>query len=181
MKALVIADCDDLVFDGLVERVDLVIALGDIAESYINSLRAKLGEATVLAVKGNHDLPNAFSEGIKDLHLTKLTISGTAFGGMNGSWKYKPKGHFLYSQEEARNFMGNFPSVDVFISHNSPRGIHERDIEINDHHQGFECFLDYINRTQPKVFLHGHQHVNLETKIGSTRVIGVYGVKYIEV
>ena len=27
---------------------------------------------------------------------------GLSFGGFQGSWKYKPRGHFLYEQEEAR-------------------------------------------------------------------------------
>ena len=34
---------------------------------------------------------------------------------------------------------------------------------------------------QPKIFLHGHTHENLETNLGKTRVISVYGQKIIEV
>ena len=70
-----------------------------------------------------------------------------------------------------------FPRVDVFIAHNSPAGIHERDREV---HQGFEGFLDYINTRRPRYFLHGHQHMNGITEIGDTCVIGVFGETLIE-
>ena len=56
--------------------------------------------------------------------------------------------------------MAEFPPVDVFVAHNSPRHVHDREDEV---HLGFEAFVDYIERTQPKLFFHGHMHVNQET------------------
>ena len=38
---------------------------------------------------------------------------------------------------------------------------------------GFEAFNKYIARAQPRLFLHGHQHVDAETMAGATRVMGV--------
>ena len=38
----------------------------------------------------------------------------------------------------------------------------------------------YILRTNPKVVIHGHQHVAKETRLEQTRVIGVYGHTLIE-
>lgn len=180
MRVLVIADCDDLLFHGEVKNVDLIISLGDVATDYITSVKTKAGAKTVFAVKGNHDLPKPFPEGITDLHLTTLEFSGIVFGGMNGSWKYKPKGRFLYSQEEACECLEEFPPVDIFISHNSPAGFHERDIDLNEHHQGFESLRDYIEKSQPRVLFHGHQHINIETLLGKSRIIGVYGHRYID-
>ncbi len=51
---------------------------------------------------------------------------GVRFGGLNGSWKYKPRGHFLYEQGEAESLLATLPPVDILLSHNSPRGIHDR-------------------------------------------------------
>ena len=66
----------------------------------------------------------------------------------------------------------DFPRVDVFVAHNSPARIHERDADV---HQGFEAFLDYIDRMQPAYFIHGHQHMNQVTRRGETTVVGVFG------
>lgn len=42
-------------------------------------------------------------------------------GGANGSWRYNPRGHFLYEQDEVRGLVGAFPPVDMFLAHNSLR------------------------------------------------------------
>jgi Icc-related predicted phosphoesterase len=73
----------------------------------------------------------------------------------------------MYTQDEAHQLLQNFPAVDVFIAHNSPRGIH----------QGFDAFLDYIDRVQPAYFLHGHQHCRDKSYRGNTCIMGVYGEK----
>lgn len=74
--------------------------------------------------------------------------------------------------------LSSFPRVDIFVAHNSPWGIHQRDEET---HQGFRGFLSHIEKTQTGVFLHGHQHVNSLTKLGNTEIIGVYEEQVIEI
>jgi Icc-related predicted phosphoesterase len=126
-----------------------------------------------VAVKGNHDLPSAFAPPIEDLHLQVVTLpNGLRIGGFNGSWRYKPRGNFLYSQDEAAVLTGQLPPVDILVSHNSPQGVHERD---GDTHQGFVALSDYIRRHKPRLVIHGHQHVSRETVVGGTRVVGVFG------
>ena len=123
-------------------------------------------------MKGNHDSSADFSSGIRDLHLDTIKIGDIKFGGFAGAWRYKPVGNFLFDQSEVNFFLPKFPPVDVFIAHNSPRGIHDRE---DDVHWGFEGFVHYIDRIQPKLFLHGHQHLSRETQRNETRVIGTYG------
>jgi uncharacterized protein len=101
-----------------------------------------------------------------------------SFGGLNGSWKYKPRGHFLYEQLEVTHWLSGFPAVNIFVSHNSPRYIHDQEDEV---HCGFHGLRRYIERTQPRLLIHGHQHRNVETMISNTRVIGVYGWKLLRV
>jgi uncharacterized protein len=79
----------------------------------------------------------------------------------------KPGGHYLYEQSEVEYLLTSFPPVDVFVAHNSPRYIHDRDDNV---HFGFEAFVRYIERTRPLWFLHGHQHLDQETRIGDTSV-----------
>jgi Icc-related predicted phosphoesterase len=178
VKALVLADIDDLRWRHGYGQADLILALGDIADSLILEAQQAFGAPPVFAVKGNHDAPTPFPAGIPDLHLKMVEFGGLRFGGFNGSWKYKPRGHFLYEQQEAAGLLEDFPSVEVLLSHNSPRHVHDKE---DDTHFGFEALNAYINRHQPRMVLHGHQHVNKETMVGATKVIGVWGHRLLEI
>lgn len=171
MKIILIADDDSLV-GNLQTSADILISLGDLHETTIMRAANLYGTSRILAVKGNHDLPDSFPQPIENLHRKVVTINGISFGGIGGSWQYKPKGHHLFQQEEVHNMLDSFPAVDVFIAHNSPQGYHERDPDV---HQGFEAFSSYILQHQPEYFIHGHQHSNQISKIGKTTVLSVFG------
>lgn len=178
MKAIVIADEDALVGHLEASGVDLLISLGDLWESSIDKAMSRYAPRQTFAVRGNHDSNAPFPVSVTSLHLAIAHHDGLTFGGFGGSWRYKPRGHHLFEQDEVSQMLRSFPHVDVFVAHNSPRGIHERD---DDVHQGFDGFLEYIERAKPKYFLHGHQHVNLTTLHHDTTVIGVFGEAEIEV
>ena len=74
--------------------------------------------------------------------------------------------------------MSAFPPVDILISHNSPRGIHDRNDGI---HEGFDGLTNYILEHKPKFLFHGHQHYEQESLMEGTRVICVYGSKLMEI
>ncbi len=143
MQALVIADDEYLIRESIPEtwRADILIACGDLSDRSILENGVKCGCNWIVAVKGNHDTPDPFPKSIVDLHFNFVEVNGLKFGGFAGSWKYKPRGNFLFEQNEVKAIMRNFPKVDVFVAHNSPRGIHDRD---DDVHFGFEGFVDYI-------------------------------------
>jgi Icc-related predicted phosphoesterase len=174
MVLMVIADDDGLVKNISGERADVLVSCGDLGDQTILTVRQAVGCRRVFAVKGNHDSGGPFSAPITDLHLLIQECGGLRFGGFNGSWRYKPRGHFLYEQDEVERQLAVFPPADVFVAHNSPRHLHDRDDEV---HIGFEAFNSYIRRVQPLLFLHGHQHLNQEALVGRTRVVGIYGVR----
>jgi len=174
MRALVIADDDDVLRQPVPGKCEVLIACGDLADAVILAVAERSGCSRILAVKGNHDSGAPFPSPITDLHLDIVEISGLRFGGFNGSWKYKPRGHYLYEQDEVERLLRHFPPVDVFITHNSPRWIHDRE---DDVHIGFAAFNSYLEHARPKLMLHGHQHVNRETVQGDTTLIGVFGLK----
>lgn len=178
MKILVIADNDDFTWRGGNDRADVLISCGDVADQLVLQAARASKCSVVYAVKGNHDLPSSFPIPIIDLHLQVKEHDGTRFGGLNGSWKYKPRGHFLYEQSEVTELLSEFPPVDIFVSHNSPRTFHDKDDGI---HTGFDALTEYIQRCGPRLLIHGHQHVNIETVVSGTRVICVYGHRMIEV
>lgn len=172
MKLIAIADDDSRV--GFLEPpdCDILVSLGDLHDSTLERACDRYCPKRAFAVRGNHDRPDPLPDPFQNLHLQTATFEGLTFGGFEGSWRYKAKGWHLYEQQEVEASLKDFPTVDVFIAHNSPRGIHERDDSI---HQGFDAFRHYIQSHQPKLFLHGHQHRPQESQIGSTRVVGVFG------
>jgi Icc-related predicted phosphoesterase len=132
-----------------------------------------------LAVKGNHDPAGPFPPPIIDVHLRVVTLTnGFRVGGFNGCCRYKPRGHFLYDQDEAVRLLRQLPAVDLLVAHNSPLGVHEID---DDVHQGFLALSEYIQRHSPQLLVHGHQHVARETTIDRTRVVGVFGHAFLDV
>jgi Icc-related predicted phosphoesterase len=174
MNTLIIAD-DDSALNGLSEsHVDLLISCGDLLDASIIRTATRCKCKQILAVKGNHDSSATFPSPIIDLHLRTFEFNGLQFGGFCGSWKYKPRGNYLFEQSEVESALASFPKVDVFVAHNSPVQIHDKD---DDVHTGFVSFRSYIQKYQPKFFIHGHQHVSKETSVGSTRVIGIYGAR----
>lgn len=177
IRAITIADDDGLVGQLADAAAELLISLGDLGDITIEKAFAQYRCTQAFGVKGNHDLDSPFPSFVTDLHCTVANYGGLTFGGFNGSWKYKPRGHHLFEQEEVSRMLRAFPKVDVFVAHNSPGGIHERDSDV---HQGFRGFMEYIERCQPRYFLHGHQHLNQQTSIGDTQVIGVFGEAAIE-
>lgn len=174
MNLLIIADDDSAISQLPEGRADLLISCGDMLDTMITRAAAKCACKRIFAVKGNHDSSAPFPSPIVDLHLKTFNFQGISFGGFCGSWKYKPRGNYLFEQQEVETALASFPKVDVFVAHNSPAQIHDRD---DDVHFGFIAFSSYIHKHQPRLFLHGHQHVTKETVVNATRVIGTYGFR----
>ena len=173
LNIIAIADDDFLV--GRIEpdaEVDILISLGDLYDVTLQKAIDLYAPEHVIAVRGNHCSDQSFPVPTIDLHLQTIERYGITFGGFAGSWQYKKVGNHMYTQNEVNALLHDFPVVDVFIAHNSPCGIHERDTGI---HQGFDGFLEYIDKAQPAYFLHGHQHRREVSYRGNTCIMGVYG------
>ena len=158
--------------------IDLLLSLGDLYDVTIEKAVDDYAPERAFAVRGNHCVNTPFTAPTVDLHLQKLECLGLSLGGFAGSWRYKSHGNHMYTQEQVHALLTDFPAVDIFIAHNSPHGIHERD---SHNHQGFDAFLDYIDRAQPSYFFHGHQHCNQISYRGKTCVVGVYGERLISI
>ena len=178
MRLLVLADIDDLHWHHGEGEAEVLVACGDVSDQVVLEAADAYGCSRIFAVKGNHDPETAFPKPIEPMHLKVREVEGVRFGGLNGGWKYKATGTFLYSQEQVSEALSAFAPVDVMIAHNSPRGLHDRDDGV---HVGFEGLGDYLVRTSPRFLVHGHQHINKESTLGETRVIGVHGYRVIEV
>src|SRR5262245_59530479 len=100
MTLLVLADSDAVLQNSEGERVDVLVSCGDLADGVILEVAGRAQCSRIFAVKGNHDSGAPFPPSIVDLHLTTQTVEGVRFGGFHGSWRYKPRGHYLYEQDE---------------------------------------------------------------------------------
>jgi uncharacterized protein len=176
MTLLVIADDESLLQHLPDARAEVLVSCGDLPDELILRAAQRCGCRHVLAVKGNHDSSAPFVAPIVDLHQRVHTIHGITFGGFSGAWKYKPKGNHLFEQGEVESALADFPRVDIFVTHNSPRMIHDRD---DDVHIGFGAFNTYMARACPRYLLHGHQHRMMESTVGATRVTGTYGHRFV--
>ena len=177
MRILILADIDDLHWRHGDGQADMVLSCGDVADRVILEAARAHGCPIIFAVKGNHDSSEQFTEPIIDLYLRTHEHQQVVFGGFNGSWRYRLRGHFLYSQAEARELLAALPPVHVLVSHNAPRGVHDREDKV---HYGFEALNEYLSLARPKYLIHGHQHVNRNTLMKGTTIIGVYGHMLIE-
>lgn len=177
MKILAIADRppkNSIRETVLKENIDLIITLGDLEYTQIAELDF-ITNIPKIGVYGNHCTPGYMEPlGITDLHLKITTINGLTFGGFEGSHRYK-KDEFakMYTQEEALELMNGFPYVDVFIAHSPPAAINDED---DPAHCGFLALRSYLDKNQPKYFLHGHTYPtqeNLVTEYNGTKIIYV--------
>src|ERR1051325_6480213 len=99
MRTLVVADEEQIDFDREL-RADLLISCGDLSDSFILRIAEMTLCRHIFAVKGNHDSCTPFEDPIRDLHLKVHKFGGLKFCGFHGSWKYKPKGNYLWEQAE---------------------------------------------------------------------------------
>lgn len=70
----------------------------------------------------------------------------------------------------------------IVISHAPPFGVHDLP---DPCHTGFKCFLKFIKKMSPVVWLHGHVHLHdrrqqSATLVGNTTVVNCYGYKFIK-
>lgn len=173
VRLAVIADEDSLTLPAEPIFADVLLSLGDIHPFTVERAADFFMPECVFAVHGNHDSPyTPWPRWMECLHGRTVEAFGLRFGGMDGCWRYKKTGAFLFTQEEARTVMQTLPPVDVLISHNSPASCHERD---GGPHRGFEAITEYIDRHAPALVLHGHQHINAQVRRGKTLIAGVLG------
>jgi len=99
---------------------------------------------------------------LKDGKTTPLLICG-----VSGSLKYN-NGQAQYTEKQMKGQLRKMiPALiwnrirygrycDVFLTHASPRHIHDRE---DNCHKGFECFNWFIRKFSPTVLIHGHIHL----------------------
>ncbi len=179
MRILAVADIhsdDDFALDPEGMGIDLVVTLGDVPLDLIEVILLKKRSVPYFGVNGNHD--QNFVPKYANAHRRIFTLRGLKIGGFEGAPKVlgEARSH-AYTERQVRWRMWWMSRVDIFLAHTPPRGIHDRPDPL---HTGFTAFQTYIQKQQPRLFLHGHVERNEETLVGKTRVISVFGKRIID-
>ncbi len=145
-------------------------------------------------MRGRHGADYA---GFRVIEDKRLVVSGKKknrpllIAGVSGSKRYN-KGLCQYTESQMRRkLFALYPRLlwnkirygeylDIFLTHASPRKIHDRE---DPCHIGFECFNSFIQRFSPRFFVHGHIHLydmndkrktNVKTSQGETTVVNAF-------
>lgn len=205
VKILAVSDVvSPLVYDeGIQDRfgdIDLVLSCGDLPYDYLEYIVSTLN-VPLLYVHGNHDRPLQTDHGVIpeprgciSVEGRVVQVNGLMIGGLGGSIRYKPTGTHQYTEHEMywriarmtptlwRNWLLHGRTLDIFIAHSPPRGIHDQ--EDRPHH-GFVAFRTFIRRYHPRYFIHGHSYPRMgvprRSRIENTEVIHIYEHEVLEV
>jgi Icc-related predicted phosphoesterase len=180
--------------------VDLILSCGDLPFFYLEYIISMLNKPFYY-VRGNHyygpdptlDPKHQSLWDHTNLHRRLVEVNGLLIAGVEGSIRYN-RGPFQYSQDEMwAHVLSLVPQLmvnqvktgrylDIFISHASPWGIHDK----NDlPHQGIKAFRWLIKVFKPRLHIHGHIHLYSqdsprETRVDKTRVVNVYAYRIID-
>ena len=175
MKILTIADevarpFFDYYKPGKLDEFDLIIACGDLPREYLEFL-VTLAKCPLIYVPGNHDESYVKQppEGCICIDDDIFEYNGIRFLGLGGSYKYKPDGHYMYTEVEMKlRMIRMWPKIykykgfDVLVTH-AP--LYEFGDKEHLPHRGFVCLTELVDKYQPKYMIHGHIHRNYGYKI----------------
>ena len=186
MKILAFADLHEGITNeeyNILKELDfsICVLLGNIDEDSLCKIKEICNDRPIIGVEGNDDKRGVLERlDIKNIHNNLIDIRGYEFLGFSGCLPYKRMSEvYLYSQLECSVLLDYAGEADVLIAHNSPFGVHDNQDDME--HTGYKGILKYINRVNPKLVLHGHQHINDVTELDNgTYVVGVYGARLID-
>ncbi len=171
MKLLLIADEEskylwDYYEKSKLENLDLIISCGDLKPEYLEFL-ATFAHCPLVYIHGNHDMKYQKQppEGCICIDNALFTYQGVRILGLGGSMKYSQQDLPFQCtekqmQKRIRRHWLNLKlshGFDILVTHAPAKGLNDMsDLP----HQGFACFRDLLDQYQPKLFCHGHVHLN---------------------
>lgn len=196
MRILLLADEESKYYWDYFEKskldgIDLILSCGDLAPQYLSFI-ATFSKAPVLYVHGNHDKCYAQTppEGCICIDDDVYNYKGVRIMGLGGCMSYN-YGEHQYTQKEMtkrakklRRKVKKQGGIDILLTHSPAYHLNDSD---DLPHTGFETFLEIMDTYKPKVFAHGHVHINYgrdfkrECMYNETKVINAYERFIIEI
>ncbi len=173
MKILAIADEEskylwDFYEEGKLDGIDLIISCGDLDPRYLSFL-VTFASVPLLYVHGNHDekYQKIPPDGCVCIDDRIYVHDGVRILGLGGSMRYKD-GEYQYTERQMRRRVRKlwfqllrYGGFDILVTHAPAYQLNDgRDLP----HQGFQTFVELMEKYKPKFFLHGHVHMNYGLK-----------------
>lgn len=196
MKILLLADEESKYYWDYFEKskldgIDLIISCGDLAPQYLSFL-ATFAKVPVLYVKGNHDYcyDDTPPDGCICIDDDIYVHNGIRIMGLGGCMCYN-YGALQYTEKEMqkryrklRRKIKKNDGIDMLVTHAPAYQLNDsKDLP----HSGFKVFTEIMDNHKPKVFAHGHVHINYgrdfkrESVYHETRVINAFEKYIIEI
>lgn len=167
--------------------VDFILAAGDLSNDYLDFMLSST-DKELIYVNGNHTYNSEHEISFcKNIDQKIIYYKGLKIMGFDGSPVYSSQNHQYTESDIKRTIFLNIFSLikkkpDIVLSHTPPYGIHDLDDHI---HTGFKSFHIILNHFKPKIWIHGHIHLENHHKIQETfykgtKIINAYGYKIIE-
>ena len=193
MKILLLADEEskyywDFFDKEKLEDIDLIISCGDLAPQYLSFI-ATFAKVPVLYVHGNHDYcyDETPPDGCICIDDTVYVHDGIRIAGLGGCMEYNT-GTYQFTEKKMwirahklRWKIKRRGGLDILITHAPAYKLNDgKDLP----HMGFRTFINLIEEFKPKIYAHGHVHINYgrdfkrESMYGETLVINAFE-KYI--
>jgi Icc-related predicted phosphoesterase len=116
---------------------------------------------------------------ILNLHFQVYEWLGLRWGGFEGCLRYKSGGGHQFTEDEAKYWADQFPSVNVLLLHAGPKGM--LDDPSDDVNVGSEAVRSYVLQKNPKYVFCGHQYSNEDLEVNGTKLFRTYGARLIEI
>lgn len=169
MKILVVADEESKYIWDHFDRskfsnVDMMISCGDLKQEYLSFLVTMI-KAPLFYVRGNHDTSYLTKPpvGCTCIDDTVISYRGIRIAGLGGSHRYSP-GDFQYTESQMkwrifklRPKIWRKKGVDILVTHAPAYKLGDGEDLC---HRGFQSFVAFMDKYNPKYLLHGHQHLN---------------------
>ncbi|MBP3234456.1 MAG: metallophosphoesterase [Eubacterium sp.] len=196
MKILVLADIESKYLWDFFEKkkldgIDLILSAGDLSAEYLEFL-ATFALCPILYVHGNHDTKYEKKppQGCICIDDDIFEYNGLKILGLGGSMCYN-YGLFQYTDKEMKKrYMRLLPKIwkskgiDILLTHAPAYGLNDgADLP----HKGFEVFRTILDKYEPKLFVHGHVHLNYgrehkrEDMYKNTKVINAFEKYIVEI
>jgi Icc-related predicted phosphoesterase len=174
-----------------IDDIQLILSCGDLPPEYLSALRHRY-DVPLLYVLGNHDLRYTTSPPLGCLHIDRkiVNVGTTRILGFSGSRWYNGNIN-QYSEEQMAGFVKKLRfalwrgrGVDLVVTHAPPRFIHDAEDRC---HRGFRIFRHFIDKYNPRYFVHGHIHTLFAsdeeriTRVNSTFVVNCYGYHVLQI